>query len=320
VTALRDGAATLNATIATTPPVGDAEVSTSTLTDSPSVAPLADVVEIGSMTGTIPADATDEAVTEDPEQIAEPTDPEPLDVKPAEVESLDVEPAEVEPLDVGFVDDDADVALEAPPADDEWDEAQAEQAEDTALEAEIRAGWEAARSEAADEIPEIGEPDDIGEPDEVVAIDGEAETSPAETAEWDDMDVEPVGLAERVRAAAAQDAAEASEPEDASTDDEPAASIESDHATVPDAGDTDTTADSDVEMDVDDTTDDEDAAGEDDEVDLDDEFWNPSSDPEESTRGSFYSRRSGRLPRLGADASRGAMSAALGMRLGHEED
>jgi hypothetical protein len=55
------------------------------------------------------------------------------------------------------------------------------------------------------------------------------------------------------------------------------------------------------------------------EVDLEDEFWNPP-DKEEGGRGSFYSRRSGRLPRLGADASRGAMSAALGMRIGRDED
>jgi hypothetical protein len=54
-------------------------------------------------------------------------------------------------------------------------------------------------------------------------------------------------------------------------------------------------------------------------VDLEDEFWNPPGE-EEGGRGSFYSRRSGRLPRLGADASRGAMSAALGMRIGHDDD
>jgi len=54
------------------------------------------------------------------------------------------------------------------------------------------------------------------------------------------------------------------------------------------------------------------------EVDLDDEFWNPTS--REGERGSFYSRRSGRLPRLGADASRDAMSAALGMRLSRDDD
>ena len=51
----------------------------------------------------------------------------------------------------------------------------------------------------------------------------------------------------------------------------------------------------------------------------DDEFWNPPT-KDGGERGSFYSRRSGRLPRLGADASRGAMSAALGMRLTNEDD
>jgi len=43
-----------------------------------------------------------------------------------------------------------------------------------------------------------------------------------------------------------------------------------------------------------------------------DEFWDPPASTTE--RGSFYSRRSGKLPRLGAEASRNAMSAALSMR------
>jgi hypothetical protein len=43
-----------------------------------------------------------------------------------------------------------------------------------------------------------------------------------------------------------------------------------------------------------------------------DEFWDPPVSTTE--RGSFYSRRSGKLPRLGAEASRNAMTAALSMR------
>ncbi|HEX9644586.1 MAG TPA: hypothetical protein VGC11_11410 [Acidimicrobiia bacterium] len=43
-----------------------------------------------------------------------------------------------------------------------------------------------------------------------------------------------------------------------------------------------------------------------------DEFWDPPASTTE--RGSFYSRRSGKLPRLGAEASRSAMTAALSMR------
>jgi cell division septum initiation protein DivIVA len=43
-----------------------------------------------------------------------------------------------------------------------------------------------------------------------------------------------------------------------------------------------------------------------------DEFWDPPASTTE--RGSFYSRRSGKLPRLGAEASRNAMTAALSMR------